>query len=113
MVYFILWIMLSALVGAIGSSRKIGFGGAFLWSLLLSPLLGFVIAIVSPNKEEEERKQAAYDLQKEQYLAVKKLNEDKPQTSIVDDLTKLAELKEKGLITDEEMQKAKDKLLGN
>ncbi|WP_300904046.1 hypothetical protein [uncultured Alistipes sp.] len=38
---------LSVLVGIIGSRRRIGFGWAFLLSLLFTPLVGLVIALVS------------------------------------------------------------------
>lgn len=38
---------LSVLVGLIGSKRRIGFGWAFLASLLLTPLVGLIITLVS------------------------------------------------------------------
>lgn len=38
---------LSVLVGIIGSRRRIGFGWAFLLSLLFTPLVGLIIALVS------------------------------------------------------------------
>lgn len=38
---------LSVLVGLIGSRRRIGFGWAFLASLLLTPLVGLIITLVS------------------------------------------------------------------
>lgn len=39
--------LLSVLVGIIGSHRRIGFGWAFLLSLIFTPLVGLVIALVS------------------------------------------------------------------
>lgn len=38
---------LSVLVGIIGSRRRIGFGWAFLLSLLFTPLVGLIIALVT------------------------------------------------------------------
>ena len=46
------WIIFSFVVGFIGSERKIGFWGAFFLSILLSPLIGLIIALVSKNKED-------------------------------------------------------------
>jgi len=40
--YFLLWLILSILVGAAGKSRNIGFWGGFLLSLFLSPLVGVI-----------------------------------------------------------------------
>jgi len=50
MMIFITWIVLSIVAGSIGAGRKIGFAGAFLLSLLLSPLIGIIIALVSAPK---------------------------------------------------------------
>jgi hypothetical protein len=44
---FILWISFALLIGVIGKGRKIGFGIAFLWAILLSPLIGLVIVLLS------------------------------------------------------------------
>ena len=49
---FFLWIVLSLIVGAYGGQRNIGFGGALILSLILSPLVGFIIAAVSQRKTE-------------------------------------------------------------
>ena len=39
--------LLSVLVGIIGSPRRIGFGWAFLLSLIFTPLVGLIITLVS------------------------------------------------------------------
>jgi len=44
---FIVWIVLALLVGLVGKGRKIGFGWALFWALLLSPLIGVFIALYS------------------------------------------------------------------
>ncbi len=38
---------LSVLVGIVGSKRRIGFGWAFLVSLILTPLIGLLITLIS------------------------------------------------------------------
>lgn len=39
--------LLSVLVGIIGSRRRIGFGWAFLVSLLFTPLVGLIVALLT------------------------------------------------------------------
>ena len=39
--------LLSVLVGIIGSSRRIGFGLAFLLSLIFTPLVGLIVALLT------------------------------------------------------------------
>ena len=51
---FLTWIIFSLVVGFIGTTRKIGFAGAFFASIFLSPLIGLIITLVSKNKEEEK-----------------------------------------------------------
>lgn len=50
-------LFLDVLVGLLGSRRNIGFGWAFILSLLLSPLVGLIIVLISdPLPEGAERK---------------------------------------------------------
>lgn len=39
--------LLSVLVGLVGSRRRIGFGWAFIISLILTPLVGLIVTLVS------------------------------------------------------------------
>ena len=48
--------LLSVLVGLIGSHRKIGFGWTFFLSVLLSPVLGLIIALLSQRLPNGERR---------------------------------------------------------
>ncbi|MDT0646327.1 SHOCT domain-containing protein [Zunongwangia sp. F260] len=50
MIIIILWIIFSFLIGAIASNKKVGFWGGTFLSLLLSPLIGLIIALVSSEK---------------------------------------------------------------
>ncbi len=45
------WLIFAIVIGAIGDKRKIGFAGGFFLSLLLSPLIGLIIVLVSEKKE--------------------------------------------------------------
>lgn len=54
MEYFIIWIVLAVLVGLVGRGRKIGFGWTFFWALLLSPLIGLIIALISDKKSDDK-----------------------------------------------------------
>lgn len=47
MTIYIAWIMLSLLAGSLGRNRSIEFSGAFTLSLILSPLVGLVVVLMS------------------------------------------------------------------
>ena len=46
----ILWIVFCFVIGAIAKDRKLGFWGGFFISLILSPLIGLIFALVSDKK---------------------------------------------------------------
>lgn len=108
MALFFGWIIGAFIVGIIGANRKIGFGGALFISLLLSPLIGIIITATSKTDEDVKMEQEALKIQKEQLDA---LANQKPSTSIADELKKLADLKESGVITEEEFEAQKQKIL--
>jgi hypothetical protein len=47
---FILWIILSFLIGNWSNNRGNGFAYGFFWSLLLSPIIGFIAVIAKSPK---------------------------------------------------------------
>ncbi len=51
MEYVLLWLLLSFIVGIIGSGKTIGFFFALLLSLLFSPIIGLIIVAFSESKE--------------------------------------------------------------
>ena len=56
MAIFIGWVGLSVLVGVLARIRGLGFGGGFLWSLILSPIVGAAITLVrKPNLQGQEQ----------------------------------------------------------
>ena len=48
--------LLSALVGVIGSRRRIGFGWAFLISLIFTPLVGLIVALLTDPLSGDDRR---------------------------------------------------------
>lgn len=111
MVFFLLWIILSLIVGAIGTGKSIGFAGGFFLSLILSPVIGFIITIVSKDKEDEQYKQAMLATQKEQQRTLTEIKNNASASDITEGLLKLKEMKDQGFLDEEEFKKAKDKLL--
>jgi hypothetical protein len=110
---FFTWIILSFVVGFIGSDRKIGFGGAFFISLILSPLIGLIFALMSKTEEEEKYKQKILDTQKSQEESLKMLSKSKTvqKISIADEIEKLQNLKNNNSITEEEFVRLKNKII--
>jgi hypothetical protein len=99
------YVVLALLVGALSSDRTIGFWGGFLWSLLLSPIIGLIIALLSKSKN-----QAALEHKAFQNLA----HPQQPQiqqTSIADELTKLEDLRSKNLVSEDEYQRMRQDAL--
>lgn len=104
---FVLWIIFSVIVGFIGSPRKVGFGGALLWSLLLSPLVGLLITLSSKRLEDVEREMQTAQEAKKQTAALEAMRAG----SLADQLQRLAEMRDAGAITEEDYSAAKKKLL--
>jgi predicted lipid-binding transport protein (Tim44 family) len=99
---FFTWIILSILAGVLGNERKIGATAAFFISLILSPLIGFIVVIASTKNETIEYQEKILNATKEQVV--------KP-TSNLEELEKLHELLQKGILTQEEYDVQKVKIL--
>ena len=50
--YFILWVALAIAVGAISLSQNKGFGFGFFLSLILSPLIGIIIVLLTNSDKK-------------------------------------------------------------
>lgn len=50
---FIVSLFLCFGVASIGSNRRIGFGWALFWSIILGPLIGLIIVLCSGKKQVE------------------------------------------------------------
>ena len=106
------WLFLSFIVALIGRDRNIGFGGGCLLSLLLSPILGLIFTLVSKKKVDIEKDKATARAIEVNQEALKILNKStNTPISISEEISKLAELKDSGKISEVEYQALKDKLL--
>lgn len=72
--------------------KTIGFNAIFIISIFATPIIGFLIAFASPEIERNDIETSPHN--------------------IADELQKLAELKTSGILTDEEFQIQKKKLIG-
>ena len=111
---FIFWIIFSLVVGFIGSNRKIGFWGAFLCALLLSPLLGLIITLVSKSKDAEAYEKRVLKNQIEQRETLGKLENSAVSTySVSEELNKLILLRDQDEISEEEFQKLRSRIINS
>ena len=131
MEFFFAWLVFACVVGYLASTRGRSGGGFFALSLLLSPLLGLIILLVIPNlaqaealgafkAREEAQKEEARKREHERHLeSLKALAANRPQpevtvsinSSIADELVKLAELRDRGILTEDEFISQKKALL--
>lgn len=99
--WFILWIILSFVVGSLGSKRTIGYGWALFWSLIFSPIIGVIIVLCYPRKEDVEYK--------ERMLAATRRAAEKSE---LDELIKAKSLLDQGVLSPEEFAKIKFRITG-
>jgi hypothetical protein len=104
------WIIFSILIGIIGSNRKIGFGGAFFLSLLLSPLIGLIFTLVSKSLAAEKFEQELLQTQKMQQKTMEKITNQNLNT-ITEDLRKIKDLLDNGILNSEEYEKMKKTII--
>lgn len=107
MEFLIIWLVFCTLVGAMGSGRSIGFAASFFISLLLSPLIGFVVVLCSKTETQEKLEKVIINQSENNNITTDN------SMSIADELEKLAKLKDKGIITEAEFNLGKEKLLKN
>lgn len=89
--------ILAHVSGSIGKHRRIGYRNAF-WVGFLIPIVGLIVALVSPTLDP--------------YAEIR-IEEKQPsvQPNTIEQLGKLQELREKGVLTDDEFAEQKNKLL--
>ena len=89
--------------------------GAFLLSLLLSPLFGLIIVLFYPSKECQQRSLEQQQMQTQilQSMATSQSSyQSAHQYSIADEIQKLKALYDAKAITEQEYEAQKQKLLG-
>ena len=116
MFVFFLWIawlfLLFKIFGDIFRSDDMGGGAKALWCIfvIIAPFLGTFIYIIVRGKSMGERDIQAYTEQKAQFDAY--VRETAGSGGSADELSKLADLKAKGVLTDAEFEAQKAKILG-
>jgi Tfp pilus assembly protein PilO len=113
---FFLWIawfwLLITIVIDIFRSRDLSGWAKALWLLfvLVIPLIGVLVYVIARGDKMHERAERQAKLQTEEFRSY--VQEAATPTSPADQLAKLADLRDRGVITDEEFARAKAKILG-
>lgn len=107
------WLVLSIVIGIIGSYRKIGGFWSFLISILLSPIVGFIVVLFSKSKKQEEYEKKLLGVQREQRDELEEIKQNISKKSIPDELERIKKMKDEGLLSEEEYQKAKEKIISS
>lgn len=94
------WVLFAFIPAVMGTRRRIGFWPALILSLILSPVIGFIIVLFYPIIPDEilDQKSKGY-------------HSERPAVSTADELVKLKSLKDQGIITEKEFEQQKKKLL--
>ncbi|MGI4864147.1 MAG: SHOCT domain-containing protein [Janthinobacterium lividum] len=109
---FLGWLAFSFFVGLIGGERKIGFWGAFMLSLFLSPIIGLIATVLSKSNEDAKREAQMLALQQQQAAALASLQQSATPAAAESALVlpadpdaraaRLKDLRDRGIITQEE-----------
>ena len=112
-VFFIWFWLLIMIFGDIFRSRDMGGGAKALWVIfvIILPFLGIFVYLVARGGKMHERAEAQAEQQQQAFDAYVKKAAGTSGTSSVDELSKLADLRAKGVITDAEFEAQKAKLL--
>jgi hypothetical protein len=115
MIFVIIWIVSSLVIGVIASDRTIGFWGALLISLCFSPLIGLIFTLLSKTNKEVNYRNSILRTQKSQQESLQKIAELETiqRVSIADEIEKLEKLKINNSITEDEFLKLKNKIIGS
>lgn len=118
---FLLWVLFAIGVGALANSRGRSGVGFFLLSAVLSPLVGLIVVLVMSDlkaeaaKERLRKEDHERELESIRVLAKVSSSDNSAQTGpskfIGDELLKLAALRDKGILTEQEFQSQKSALL--
>jgi hypothetical protein len=109
---FVIWIwILIAIFGDIFRSDDMGGWAKALWVIfvIVLPFLGILVYLIARGGKMQERAIKDATQQKQAFDAQVR---EAAGSSTADDLAKLADLKDKGVLTDAEFQAQKAKLLG-
>jgi hypothetical protein len=116
------WFMFSIVAGIIASSRGRSGFGYFMLSLILSPLIGLILAVAMPSLKvpsisgstTDARAELERNREHKKQLESLRLQADaRPTISVADELFKLAGLRDKGILTSDEFEQQKRTLLAH
>ena len=116
MLWFFIWIawlfLLFRVIFDIFRSHDLGGWGKALWAIfvVIVPFLGVLVYVIARGRGMSERDLAQAQQQKQQFDAYVK-DAAASGGGTAEELTKLADLKERGVITDAEFEQQKAKLL--
>ena len=103
-----IWVIASLVVGWAGSEKTIGFWGAFILSLVISPIFGFIVILFYPSKVHRDN--MIYEQQRQTQI-LQQMNASK--ISHADEIEKLKKQLDSGAITDEEFTILKSKIINS
>jgi len=112
---FMIWFwLLIVIFGDIFRSRDISGGVKALWVffVIILPFLGILVYLIARGGKMHERAEESAKQQQQAFDEYVKQTAGTAGTSTADDLAKLAELKNQGVLTDAEFEAQKAKLLG-
>lgn len=112
---FVIWIWLLIIVFSdIFRSHDMGGGSKALWVIfvVILPYIGVLVYLIAHGGKMHERAEAQAKQAQSQFDAYVKQAAGTSGSSSADQLTKLADLKAKGIITDAEFEAEKAKVLG-
>lgn len=93
----ILWIIFSLIVAHYGDERKIGRGGLLIICLIFSPLIGLIVLLSSEKKFKNEHVDLNSNI----------------KANYIQELTGLADLRDRNIIDEAEFQSKKTKIMQN
>lgn len=114
----IVWVGFAAVIAFWATSR--GRSGLlfFLLSVFFSPILAAIVLLLSADLQKEkdrkdgENREHEKRMEELRALTASTRGDGAVSTSLADELQKLSELKVSGVLTEDEFQKQKEKLLG-
>jgi len=113
-VFFIWFWLLIVIFGDIFRSRDMGGGAKALWVIfvIVLPFLGILVYLIARGGKMHERAAQQAEQQQQAFNAYVKQAAGTSGSSSADQLAKLADLKQQGVLTDSEFEAQKAKLLG-
>lgn len=102
------YLILCLLVGYMASGTTLGFVSGFLLSILLTPIIGFIITLLYPVKKATQKSINEQSMQTKTPVQVAGKS---PIDEVKEKLQKLEEMKKENLITESEYEELRKKAL--